>query len=155
MVVFPLPSTGPPIILSSGSRRWRKKISSKKIRCKGKSVLIVTRSFDVKKEVQIDWNVWGGERSSRTGGPQPSTLYPPHFGFDRKPRANVCSDQLLKRTVWASECRSWFKNGRINGRITALYPGSILHFVSTCTPLCRWFSVPWCPAEGLKTIDLP
>lgn len=54
------------------------------------------KSFDVKPEVQDDWNVWG--------------------------------DQLLKRTVWATPCRSWFKNGTVNGRISALYPGSILHF---------------------------
>jgi len=53
-------------------------------------------SFDVKKQVQDDWNVWG--------------------------------DELLKRTVWASPCRSWYKNGTKDGRISALYPGSILHF---------------------------
>jgi len=41
---------------------------------------------------------------------------------------NTWGDELLKRTVWASGCRSWYKNGKINGRITALYPGSILHF---------------------------
>ncbi|KAK2807578.1 hypothetical protein FQN51_000011 [Onygenales sp. PD_10] len=54
------------------------------------------KSFDVKQEVQDDWNVWG--------------------------------DEFLKRTVWASGCRSWYKNGRVDGRITALYPGSILHY---------------------------
>jgi cation diffusion facilitator CzcD-associated flavoprotein CzcO len=54
------------------------------------------KSFDVKKQVQDDWNVWG--------------------------------DELLKRTVWASGCRSWYKNGTADGRISALYPGSILHF---------------------------
>ena len=61
--------------------------------------------FDVKPEVQDDWNVWG--------------------------------DELLKRTVWASGCRSWYKNGTTDGRISALYPGSILHFVSAFgTPIC-------------------
>lgn len=59
---------------------------------------MLRRTFDVKKEVQDEWNVWG--------------------------------DELLKRTVWASGCRSWYKNGTTNGRISALYPGSILHFVS-------------------------
>ncbi|KAK4942831.1 hypothetical protein LTR66_014662 [Elasticomyces elasticus] len=54
------------------------------------------KSFDVKKSIQDDWNVWG--------------------------------DELLKRTVWASGCRSWYKNGTTDGRISALYPGSILHF---------------------------
>lgn len=51
------------------------------------------KSFDVRPDVQDDWNIWG--------------------------------DELLKRTVWASGCSSWYKR---NGRITALYPGSILHF---------------------------
>ena len=41
---------------------------------------------------------------------------------------NVWGDELLKRTVWASGCRSWYKNGTTDGRISALYPGSILHF---------------------------
>ncbi|KAH8810645.1 hypothetical protein F5884DRAFT_779950 [Xylogone sp. PMI_703] len=54
------------------------------------------RTFDVKEEVQDDWNVWG--------------------------------EELLNRTVWSSECRSWYKNGKVDGRITALYPGSIVHF---------------------------
>jgi cation diffusion facilitator CzcD-associated flavoprotein CzcO len=54
------------------------------------------RTFDVKQEVQDDWNIYG--------------------------------DEILKRTVWASGCRSWYKNGTTDGRISALYPGSILHF---------------------------
>ncbi|KAI9810464.1 MAG: hypothetical protein M1827_006240 [Pycnora praestabilis] len=41
---------------------------------------------------------------------------------------NVWGDELLKRSVWASGCRSWYKNGKVDGRITALYPGSPLHF---------------------------
>jgi hypothetical protein len=35
-------------------------------------------------------------------------------------------DEVLKRTVWNSGCKSWYKNA--TGRIFALYPGSILHF---------------------------
>ncbi|OAL32862.1 hypothetical protein AYO20_07653 [Fonsecaea nubica] len=54
------------------------------------------RSFEVKAQVQNDWNVWG--------------------------------DELMKRTVWSSGCRSWYKNGKVDGRVTALYPGSILHY---------------------------
>lgn len=41
---------------------------------------------------------------------------------------NVYGDEILKKTVWASGCRSWYKNGTTDGRISALYPGSILHF---------------------------
>ncbi|KIX97106.1 uncharacterized protein Z520_07220 [Fonsecaea multimorphosa CBS 102226] len=38
---------------------------------------------------------------------------------------NTWGDELLKRTVWNSGCSSWYKR---SGRISALYPGSILHF---------------------------
>ncbi|KAK5052669.1 hypothetical protein LTR84_002534 [Exophiala bonariae] len=54
------------------------------------------KSFEVKAQVQDDWNVWG--------------------------------EELMKRTVWTSGCRSWYKNGKVNGKVTALYPGSILHY---------------------------
>ena len=43
---------------------------------------------------------------------------------------NEYSQEFLQRTVWTSGCRSWYKNGKVNGRVTALYPGSILHYVS-------------------------
>ncbi|KPI40796.1 putative sterigmatocystin biosynthesis monooxygenase stcW [Cyphellophora attinorum] len=36
--------------------------------------------------------------------------------------------ELMKRLVWSSPCRSWFKNGKIHGPVTAIYPGSRLHF---------------------------
>jgi len=52
------------------------------------------KSFDVKREIQDEWNIYG--------------------------------DEILKRTVWNSGCSSWYKNEK--GRISALYPGSILHF---------------------------
>ncbi|KAK3676970.1 hypothetical protein LTR78_003175 [Recurvomyces mirabilis] len=37
------------------------------------------------------------------------------------------SDLFLKRTAWTSACRSWFKQGKIDGQ-AAIYPGSRLHF---------------------------
>lgn len=60
------------------------------------SANISARSFDVKQEVQDEWNTYG--------------------------------DEILKRTVWTSGCNSWYKN-RKTDRVSALYPGSILHFV--------------------------
>ena len=36
--------------------------------------------------------------------------------------------ELMKRLAWSSACRSWFKNGRTHGPVTAIYPGSRLHF---------------------------
>ncbi|KAH6886926.1 hypothetical protein B0T10DRAFT_461389 [Thelonectria olida] len=39
---------------------------------------------------------------------------------------NVYSQEFMKKTVWTSGCQSWYKNG--NGRVTAMYAGSILHY---------------------------
>ncbi|KAM0465878.1 hypothetical protein ACHAPV_000824 [Trichoderma viride] len=35
---------------------------------------------------------------------------------------------MLSHTVWAAPCRSWYKNGRTDGRITALHAGSVIHY---------------------------
>ncbi|KAJ9610802.1 hypothetical protein H2200_005579 [Cladophialophora chaetospira] len=51
-----------------------------------------------------------------------------------EPKAKCIKDlhnhthELMKRLVWSSPCRSWFKNGKIHGPVTAIYPGSRLHF---------------------------
>ncbi|OAA59737.1 Flavin monooxygenase-like protein [Niveomyces insectorum RCEF 264] len=37
-------------------------------------------------------------------------------------------DEYMKRTAWSTHCRSWFKNGTIDGPIVALHPGSRLHW---------------------------
>lgn len=34
----------------------------------------------------------------------------------------------MERTAWATPCRSWFKNGTIDGPIVALHPGSRIHW---------------------------
>ncbi|KAG9233748.1 hypothetical protein BJ875DRAFT_511375 [Amylocarpus encephaloides] len=41
---------------------------------------------------------------------------------------NVYSQEFLRRTVWADNCRSWYKNGKETGIVTGTYAGSILHF---------------------------
>ncbi|TKA55844.1 hypothetical protein B0A49_13011 [Cryomyces minteri] len=38
------------------------------------------------------------------------------------------ADLFLQRTAWTSPCRSWFKQGKIDGQ-AAIYPGSRLHFL--------------------------
>lgn len=49
------------------------------------------------------------------------------------PRREVCdafaehANLFLKRTAWASKCRSWFKQGREDGPL-AMFPGSRLVF---------------------------
>ncbi|KAF7557760.1 hypothetical protein G7Z17_g496 [Cylindrodendrum hubeiense] len=35
---------------------------------------------------------------------------------------------FMPRTAWAGSCTSWFKNGRETGPVTALHPGSRIHF---------------------------
>ncbi|KEF60299.1 uncharacterized protein A1O9_05150 [Exophiala aquamarina CBS 119918] len=41
---------------------------------------------------------------------------------------NEYSQEVLKGTVWAADCKSWYKNGKTEGKVTALYAGSVLHF---------------------------
>ncbi|CZR66722.1 related to monooxigenase [Phialocephala subalpina] len=43
---------------------------------------------------------------------------------------NIYSHEFLKRTVWAGGCRMWWKEGSVSpdGKITAMYAGSVLHF---------------------------
>ncbi|CAJ2500396.1 Uu.00g032490.m01.CDS01 [Anthostomella pinea] len=41
---------------------------------------------------------------------------------------NEFAQELLRRSVWSGDCRSFYKNGKRLGKITALYPGSIMHF---------------------------
>lgn len=35
---------------------------------------------------------------------------------------------FMPRTVWATQSRSWFTNGQPGGPVTALHPGSRIHF---------------------------
>ncbi|KAL3458372.1 FAD/NAD(P)-binding domain-containing protein [Aspergillus heterothallicus] len=35
---------------------------------------------------------------------------------------------FLPRTIWAGNCRSWYKNGTVDGPIIALHPGSRIHW---------------------------
>ncbi|KAL2788219.1 hypothetical protein BJX66DRAFT_352888 [Aspergillus keveii] len=40
----------------------------------------------------------------------------------------IHTHELLKRTAWSSACSSWFKNGKKHGPVTAIWPGSRLHW---------------------------
>lgn len=35
---------------------------------------------------------------------------------------------FMPRTAWAAPCKSWFKGGKEDGPVTALHPGSRIHF---------------------------
>ena len=41
---------------------------------------------------------------------------------------NAHTERFMKRTAWATPCRSWFKNGTVDGAIVALHPGSRIHW---------------------------
>ncbi|KAJ5202173.1 hypothetical protein N7449_004252 [Penicillium cf. viridicatum] len=41
---------------------------------------------------------------------------------------NTYSQEFLKGMVWSGGCRSWYKNNKVDGPVTALYAGSRLHF---------------------------
>ena len=41
---------------------------------------------------------------------------------------NTYTQEFMKQTVWSYNCRSWYKNQKVDGRVAAMYPGSILHF---------------------------
>ena len=38
-------------------------------------------------------------------------------------------DEFMKATVWDENCRSWYKNNDINAKVSALWPGSSLHYM--------------------------
>lgn len=38
-------------------------------------------------------------------------------------------DQFMQKTVWRENCRSWYKSNSVSGRISALWPGSTLHYL--------------------------
>ncbi|KAH8586758.1 hypothetical protein B0O99DRAFT_528052, partial [Bisporella sp. PMI_857] len=41
---------------------------------------------------------------------------------------NEYTQEYLKQTVWADNCRSWYKNGKESGVVSGPYAGSVLHF---------------------------
>jgi cation diffusion facilitator CzcD-associated flavoprotein CzcO len=48
---------------------------------------------------------------------------------------------FMKDMVWTGTCRSWFKNNK-SGKITALWPGSSLHYMQTLAE-DRWEDYNW------------
>ncbi|KAF9565886.1 FAD/NAD(P)-binding domain-containing protein [Agrocybe pediades] len=39
------------------------------------------------------------------------------------------TNNFMKRAVWQQECRSWYKKNSVTGRVTAIWPGSTLHYL--------------------------
>jgi len=44
-------------------------------------------------------------------------------------------DNFMKHTVWHDPCRSWYKSGQIDAPITALWPGSTLHYIEALSDI--------------------
>lgn len=38
------------------------------------------------------------------------------------------TDFFMRDTIWKTGCRSWYKAGTIDGRVSALWPGSSMHY---------------------------
>lgn len=51
-------------------------------------------------------------------------------------------DAYMPRTSWATPCRSWYKNGKIDGRVSALWPVSSPHFLQAISDP-RWEDYEW------------
>ncbi|KXT02143.1 hypothetical protein AC578_5952 [Pseudocercospora eumusae] len=41
---------------------------------------------------------------------------------------NDYTQKFMERMVWSAGCRSWYKQGTTDGKITAMYGGSVLHY---------------------------
>ena len=39
------------------------------------------------------------------------------------------TDEFMKKTIWQQDCRSWYKNNSASARVSALWPGSTLHYI--------------------------
>lgn len=44
-------------------------------------------------------------------------------------------DEFMRNTVWADGCRSWYKTNQADAPVTALWPGSTLHYIEAMDEL--------------------
>jgi len=50
--------------------------------------------------------------------------------------------EFMPRTAWAGTCSSWFKSGKVTGPVTALHPGSRIHWFHMLENP-RWEDMEW------------
>ncbi|KAJ9144942.1 Cyclohexanone monooxygenase [Pleurostoma richardsiae] len=48
---------------------------------------------------------------------------------------NAHSDQFMRNTVWTEDCSSWYKGNSVTGRVSALWPGSTLHYLEVLSQI--------------------
>ncbi|PSN72779.1 FAD/NAD(P)-binding domain-containing protein [Corynespora cassiicola Philippines] len=81
---------------------------------------------------------------------------------------NSYGDEIMQRLVWSGGCRSWYKNNRVNGRVTAVWAGSAIGYREVIQELrvedfrivwrtdnrFRWMGNGRTALEGKKGADL-
>lgn len=50
---------------------------------------------------------------------------------------NDHKDKFMERTVWIEDCNTWYRGGTDKSKVTAVWPGSQLHYLETLSRL-RW-----------------
>ena len=48
---------------------------------------------------------------------------------------NTYGDEIMERLVWSGGCRSWYKNNRVDGRVTAIWQGSAIGYKEVISEL--------------------
>ena len=42
---------------------------------------------------------------------------------------NAYADEIMQTLVWSGGCQSWYKNHRVDGKVTAVWAGSVLAYM--------------------------
>ncbi|RFU28410.1 hypothetical protein B7463_g7911, partial [Scytalidium lignicola] len=59
-------------------------------------------------------------------------------------------DTYMKRVVYGSKCRSWFKRGELDGRVVAVYPGGSMSAIKVMENP-RWEDFEWSRSDASDT----
>ena len=42
---------------------------------------------------------------------------------------NAYADEIMQTLVWSGGCQSWYKNHRVDGKVTTVWAGSVLSYM--------------------------
>ena len=48
---------------------------------------------------------------------------------------NAYADEVMQTLVWSGGCQSWYKNHRVDGKVTAVWAGSVLSYMEMITSI--------------------
>ena len=48
---------------------------------------------------------------------------------------NAYGDEIMQTLVWSGGCQSWYKNHRVDGKVTAVWAGSVLGYMEMISQL--------------------